>query len=104
MDEHIIYGQDTIHDSIGIIAINFQGVDPFDLCEKLSIDYGIQTRAGCSCAGPYGQDLLGIPQNNVHKEKPSWLRISLNYTHNKKSIKNLVNALKESVKYLKKDQ
>jgi len=104
LDKHIIYGQDTIHDSIGIIAINFESVDPFDLCQKLSIDYGIQTRAGCSCAGPYGQDLLGIPEDNNEKEKPSWLRISLNYTHNTKSIKHLVYALKESVKYLKNNE
>jgi len=102
LDEHIIYGQNTIHESIGIIAINFKGVSPFDLCEKLSVDYGIQTRAGCSCAGPYGQDLLGIPDENVEKEKPSWLRISLNYTHNKQSIKHLIDSLQKSVTYLKK--
>jgi selenocysteine lyase/cysteine desulfurase len=102
LDEHIIYGQNTIHDSIGIIAINFHGVTPFDLCEKLSLDYGIQTRAGCSCAGPYGQDLFGITEDSENQEKPSWLRISLNYTHSKKSIKHLIEALRESVKQLKK--
>ena len=102
LDDYTIYGQNTIHDSIGIIAIKFHGVTPFDLCEKLSLDYGIQTRAGCSCAGPYGQDLLGISDDNAEKEKPSWLRISLNYTHSKKSIKHLVDALKESVEVLKK--
>jgi len=103
LEEHTIYGQNTIHDSIGIIAINFHGVSPFDLCEKLSLDYGIQTRAGCSCAGPYGHDLFGISEENENLEKPSWLRISLNYTHSKKSLKHLVDALRESVKQLKKD-
>jgi len=101
LDDHTIYGQNTIHDSIGIIAINFHGVTPFDLCEKLSLDYGIQTRAGCSCAGPYGQDLFGITGDDAAQEKPSWLRISLNYTHSKKSIKHLIDALRESVKQLK---
>ena len=104
LDEHIIYGQNTIHDSIGIIAINFKGVTPFDLCEKLSINYGIQTRAGCSCAGPYGQDLFGISEDNEDKEKPSWLRISLNYTHSKENIKNLIEALRQSVKELKEEK
>lgn len=104
LPEHTIYGQNTVHDSIGIIAINFHGVTPFDLCEKLSLEYGIQTRAGCSCAGPYGQDLFGISENNEAKEKPSWLRISLNYTHSKKSIKHLVDALRKSVKELKKEK
>jgi len=104
LPEHTIYGQNTIHDSIGIIAINFHGITPFDLCEKLSTQYGIQTRAGCSCAGPYGQDLFGISEDNEAKEKPSWLRISLNYTHSKKSIKHLIDSLRESVKQLKKEK
>lgn len=101
LDEHIIYGHNTIHDSIGIIAINFKGITPFELCEKLSLDYGIQTRAGCSCAGPYGQDLFGISEDNKEKEKPSWLRISLNYTHSKDNIKNLIEALRASIQQLK---
>ncbi len=101
LPEHTIYGQTDIHDSIGIIAINFHGVTPFDLCEKLSLNYGIQTRAGCSCAGPYGQDLFGISESNAEKEKPSWLRISLNYTHSKENIKYLIDALRVSVKQLK---
>jgi len=101
---HTIYGQNTIYDTIGIIAINFHGITPFDLCEKLSLNYGIQTRAGCSCAGPYGQDLFGITDNNESKEKPSWLRISLNYTHSKKDIKHLIDALKESITQLTKEK
>jgi len=98
--DHTIYGQNEIHDSIGIIAINFHGITPFDLCEKLSSEYNIQTRAGCSCAGPYGQDLFGITESNAD-EKPSWLRISLNYTHSKKDVTYLIDALKVSVKELK---
>jgi len=104
LPEHTIYGQNNIHDSIGIIAINFHGVTPFDLCEKLSSEYGIQTRAGCSCAGPYGQDLFGISEDNEDKEKPSWLRISLNYTHSKENIKYLIDALRTSVNELKKEK
>jgi len=104
LPEHTIYGQNDIHDSIGIIAINFHGVTPFDLCEKLSTEYGIQTRAGCSCAGPYGQDLFGITESDSEKEKPSWLRISLNYTHSKENIKYLIDALRTSVNELKKEK
>jgi len=33
---------------------------------------GIQNRAGCSCAGPYGHRLLGVKQG--------WGRVSLHYT------------------------
>lgn len=101
---HTIYGQPENQKSVGIMAINFHGVTPYDLCEMLSKDYGIQTRAGCSCAGPYGQDLFGIPEGEKPKEKPSWLRISINYTHSEKSIKHLLDALEVCVKKLKKEE
>ena len=99
--EHTIYGQNQTHGSVGILAINFHGVTAYELCEKLSLNFGIQTRAGCSCAGPYGHDLFGISTVLNKNEKPSWLRISVNYTHSVESIKHLVNALKISVKELK---
>lgn len=99
LDDYTIYGQNENHRSVGILAINFKGVSPYDLCEKLSLNFGIQTRAGCSCAGPYGHDLFGLEKTD---EKPSWLRISVNYTHNKKSIDNLIHALKVSIKELRK--
>jgi len=99
--EHTIYGQNGVHRTICILAINFHGVTPYELCEKLSLEYGIQTRAGCSCAGPYGHDLFGISKVLNKNEKPSWLRISVNYTHSIESIKHLIDALKVSVKELK---
>ncbi|MSP24471.1 MAG: aminotransferase class V-fold PLP-dependent enzyme [Myxococcales bacterium] len=51
---------------------------------------GIQARAGCSCAGPYGHRLLGIDlQTSRHFEreivrgcegiKPGWVRVNFNY-------------------------
>jgi len=97
---HTIYGQSKKHNSVGILAINFERVSPFDLCEILSQKFGIQTRAGCNCAGPYGHDLLGIEQTKK-QEKPGWLRISVNYTHNKQSIEYLLDSLKKSVEQLR---
>ena len=52
--------------------------------------FGIQSRGGCSCAGPYGHRLLGIDISTSHafeREishgcegiKPGWVRINLNY-------------------------
>jgi selenocysteine lyase/cysteine desulfurase len=52
--------------------------------------FGIQTRGGCSCAGPYGHRLLGIDAATSHEfeceilaghegVKPGWVRISFNY-------------------------
>ena len=52
--------------------------------------FGIQSRGGCSCAGPYGHRLLGIDLDRSHafeREiehgcegiKPGWVRINFNY-------------------------
>lgn len=52
--------------------------------------FGIQSRGGCSCAGPYGHRLLGIDLDRSHRFerqiavgcegiKPGWVRINFNY-------------------------
>ncbi|MGO4255120.1 aminotransferase class V-fold PLP-dependent enzyme [Marmoricola sp. RAF53] len=52
--------------------------------------FGIQSRGGCSCAGPYGHRLLGIDLDRSHEFereitrgcegiKPGWVRVSFNY-------------------------
>jgi selenocysteine lyase/cysteine desulfurase len=52
--------------------------------------FGIQSRGGCSCAGPYGHHLLGIDLDRSHEFereiehgcegiKPGWVRINFNY-------------------------
>ena len=52
--------------------------------------FGIQSRGGCSCAGPYGHQLLGIDLDTsleFEKEiergcegiKPGWVRVNFNY-------------------------
>jgi selenocysteine lyase/cysteine desulfurase len=52
--------------------------------------FGIQSRGGCSCAGPYGHYLLGIDIDRSHELereighgcegiKPGWVRVNFNY-------------------------
>jgi selenocysteine lyase/cysteine desulfurase len=52
--------------------------------------FGIQSRGGCSCAGPYGHRLLGIGReeavaidresaNGCEGIKPGWVRVNFNY-------------------------
>ncbi len=52
--------------------------------------FGIQSRGGCSCAGPYGHRLLGIDLDTSHQFerqialgcegiKPGWVRVNFNY-------------------------
>ncbi|MGB2553914.1 aminotransferase class V-fold PLP-dependent enzyme, partial [Campylobacter sp. MOP51] len=71
---------------VPIFAFNIRGVSPYDFAATLSNDFGIQTRAGCACAGPYGHDLLGLKDNLVFDKKPGWVRVSLHYTHTKDDV------------------
>ncbi|KAK3161840.1 hypothetical protein QOZ80_1BG0082170 [Eleusine coracana subsp. coracana] len=52
--------------------------------------FGVQARAGCACAGPYGHQLLGITPDRAkaiksavelgyHGVRPGWTRVSLAY-------------------------
>ncbi len=52
--------------------------------------FGVQSRGGCSCAGPYGHRLLGIDLERSHEFereitagcegiKPGWVRVNFNY-------------------------
>jgi selenocysteine lyase/cysteine desulfurase len=80
---------------IGIISFNLMSpggryLHPKFVTTLLNDLFGIQSRAGCSCAGPYGHRLLGIGHDQseqyrkwIHKGfcgiKPGWCRISLHY-------------------------
>ena len=66
--------------------------------------FGIQSRAGCSCAGPYGHRLLDIgPETSaryrqclvdgVHGLKPGWARVGLHYTLSDAEADYLVQAV-----------
>ena len=66
--------------------------------------FGIQSRAGCSCAGPYGHHLLGITEHmstrfrqcmadGIHGLKPGWARIGFHYTHDDDEVDYLIQAV-----------
>jgi len=73
---------------LAIVPIVVKGLH-HDLVSTLLDDlFGIQTRSGCSCAGPYGHALLGIDvavsarfralvHRGVQGIKPGWARISI---------------------------
>lgn len=73
---------------LGVLSVIFQHVH-HNLAARLLNDlFGIQVRAGCMCAGPYGHLLLHIDEEHSktirHRldeghlgEKPGWVRISL---------------------------
>ncbi|AQW86004.1 aminotransferase [Campylobacter pinnipediorum subsp. caledonicus] len=81
-----------------IFSFNIKGISPYDLAAILSKDFGIQTRAGCACAGPYGHELLKMRDNQKLEEKPGWLRVSLHYTHTFDDIDYFIDSLQKSIK------
>ena len=66
--------------------------------------FGIQTRGGCSCAGPYGHRLLDIDLERSHlfEEqiatgcegiKPGWVRVNFNYFIDERVLDYVINAV-----------
>ncbi len=68
--------------------------------------FGIQTRAGCSCAGPYGHHLMKIKQQvsdyyrcaitnaGYSGLKPGWVRLNLHYALDENEVDYLIEALR----------
>ena len=77
----------------------------FGLVDALMNDlFGIQVRGGCSCAGPYGHELLDI--DSEHSQaiadavnagqtilKPGWVRLNLNYFISEETLEYLLRAV-----------
>jgi hypothetical protein len=73
---------------LAIVPVEIEGIHHELASALLDHLFGIQNRAGCSCAGPYGHRLLGIDpahstvfrrhvRQGVHGIKPGWVRLSL---------------------------
>lgn len=80
-----------------IFSFNIKDVSAYSLANTLSIKFGVQSRAGCACAGPYGHDLLGLKDDDEFLNKPGFVRVSLHYTHTKDDMDYLLNSIKEAV-------
>lgn len=83
-------------DKIAIFSFNIKWFSPYFIVKELSDKYWIQTRAGCSCAGPYWHDLLWLEDWKVDLDnKPGWLRIWLHYIYKKEDIDYFIESLKK---------
>jgi len=95
-------------DCLSIVSFNIKHQDrilhPKFVTKLINDLFGIQSRAGCSCAGPYGHALLGIDtqasqriRESVCKGygglKPGWVRVNLHYTLTKEDIEFLLDAI-----------
>ncbi|EGR31066.1 hypothetical protein IMG5_117910 [Ichthyophthirius multifiliis] len=95
-----IYGPGTNTDSQGKSLFH-----PNYVARLLNDIFGIQVRSGCSCAGPYGVLLLGIPEKKATEivgellqgyedVKPGWVRLDTFFSFEKYEIDYIVEAIK----------
>jgi len=106
----IIYGPKDQESKIGIIAFNIKHNDrilhPKFVTKLLNDLFGIQTRAGCSCAGPYGHRLLHFDDItskmyrcftgiiNLEGMKPGWIRLNVHYSLSYEEFSYIIEAIK----------
>lgn len=95
-------------DFLAIVSFNLRHADgvlhPRFVTRLLNDRYGIQARAGCSCAGPFGHRLLGIGEEKSARfrevirsgweaMKPGWVRIGFHYTMSEEQFAHIVDAV-----------
>ena len=89
---------------LAILSFNIEGLHHDLVSVLLDHLFGIQNRAGCSCAGPYGHRLLGIDRPTSEKYrsmiaqgflgvKPGWVRISLPYYASEEDLNFILSAV-----------
>lgn len=89
---------------LAIISFNVDGVHHDLVAALLDHLFGIQNRAGCSCAGPYGHRLLGIdrPQSERFRAlirdgiggiKPGWVRVTIPFYATEEDVEFLLSAI-----------
>lgn len=103
-----LVGPEDTADRAPIVSFNIVHRDrilhPKFVTRLLNDLFGIQSRAGCSCAGPYGHRLLGIdePMSRRYREailcgreglKPGWVRINLHWIFDRADIDFLLETI-----------
>jgi selenocysteine lyase/cysteine desulfurase len=94
---------------IGIVSFNVRRpggryLHPRLVTVLLNDLFGIQSRAGCSCAGPYGHTLLGIDEATSERYrgcilegwqgiKPGWCRVGFHYAMDDAEADYLIDAV-----------
>jgi selenocysteine lyase/cysteine desulfurase len=89
---------------LAIVSFNVEGLHHDLVSALLDHLFGIQNRAGCSCAGPYGHRLLQIDRHKselYRKQiargilgiKPGWVRLSLPYYGSQKDLEFIFKAV-----------
>ena len=104
-----ILGPEDPERRIGIVSFNISAGDrgtlhPRFVASLLNDLFGVQARAGCSCAGPYAHHLLNLDDatTGAHREavlsgyaglRPGWCRLSLHWVMEDAEIDYLIKAV-----------
>lgn len=103
-----ILGPEDAESRLPIFSIKFRHKDKYihpRFAAKLINDlFGIQTRAGCACAAPYGHRLLDISRENsfiyryfikegITSVRPGWLRFNIHYVMTEDEVDFICNAV-----------
>jgi selenocysteine lyase/cysteine desulfurase len=89
---------------LAIISFNIEGLHHDLVSVLLDHLFGIQNRAGCSCAGPYGHRLLNIDREHSDRYrreiargnlgvKPGWVRITLPFYASEDDLDYILSAV-----------
>ena len=94
---------------VGIVSFNIrdpkgQYLHPRFITTLLNDLFGVQSRAGCSCAGPYGHQLLGIDDKKASEYrawisrgyqgiKPGWCRVGFHYAFDDAEVDYLIDSV-----------
>lgn len=89
---------------LAILSFNIEDLHHDLVSALLDHLFGIQNRAGCSCAGPYGHRLLGIEpatsqrfraliRRGVGGIKPGWVRVTIPFYANEHDVEFLLSAI-----------
>ena len=108
IDNLKIIGDVAPYRRVSIISFNIKHKDkilhPKFVTKLINDLFGIQSRAGCSCAGPYGHFLLGINDETSEKFrklilkgnegiKPGWIRVNIHYSLSQDDIDYIIKAI-----------
>jgi len=110
IDELELYGPADPRDRIGLVSFNLktqsgETVHPKFVARLLNDVFGIQARAGCSCAGPYGHRLLGLNEVStaLYRDavnegfaglRPGWVRVSFHWSMTDEERDYLIEAVR----------
>ena len=122
-EENIVFlGETDPGKKVGIIPFNIKFnndgkiIHPKFATKLLNDLFGIQTRAGCSCAGPYGHLIMHIEKElsdrymkviqtkHLAGLKPGWIRLNVHYILSEEEFEYTVEAIRfisrNAVKFL----